>query len=124
MSNLLPARKVYDGYQGQFNPAIPVVIANGGTVSAALQLQGLVLCGIQLPAAFTGTTLTFQASVDGTTFQPVKSTASGTALSYTVAQGTYVAIDPKDFQGINYLKVVSGTAEGAARTLNLAVRGF
>lgn len=124
MSNLMSPSKVLQGWSGQFNPAIPVAIANGQTVSAAIALAGLCLCGIHLPAAFTGTTLTFQASADGVTYTAVKSTTSGTALSYTVAQGTFAAIDPKDFQGINYLKIVSGTAEGGARTLNIAVRGF
>lgn len=112
------------GYQGNFNPAQSVAIASGQTASAVIACSGFVLCGIQLPAAFTGTTLTFQASIDGTTFQPVYSTASGTALSYTVAQGHYVAVNPQDFQGVNYLKIVSGSSEGAARTLVCALKGF
>ncbi len=112
------------GYQGNFNPAAPAVIALNGTVSAAIHLGGLVPCGILLPAAFTGVALTFQASVDGITYVVLKSTTSGTSLSYTVAQGTFCAVDPKDFYGVNYLKIVSGSSEGAARTLNVALRGF
>lgn len=112
------------GYQGYFNPALIATIASGQTASGIITLGGLVLCGILLPAAFTGTALTFEASVDGTNFSLIKSTSSGTSLSYTVAQGTFAAIDPKDFYGVNFLKIVSGTTEGGARTLNLAVRGF
>ncbi len=112
------------GYQGNFNPAQAVAIASGQTKSASINCAGFVLCGIQLPAAFTGTALTFEASVDNATFQPVKSTTGGTSLSYTVAQGTYVAIDPKDFQGIDYLKIVSGSTELGARAFTCALKGF
>ena len=113
------------GYQGLFNPGQQVVIANSQQESAAINCGGMVLCGIFLPAAFTGTALTFEAStaIDGT-YVAVKSTASGTALTYTVAQGTYCAIDPKDFQGIQFLKIKSGSAEGADRTLTLSLKGF
>lgn len=99
-------------------------IASGQTVSAAIPVNGLALVGIQLPAAFTGTALTFQGSLDGVLFQPIFVTTSGTALSYTVAQGHYVAIDPAPFQGLKALKLVSGTSEGAARALTLALKGF
>lgn len=115
---------MFTGYQGQFNPNVPAVIANGQTTSAAIKLLGFVLCGIQLPAAFTGATISFQASYDGVTFGALKSTTSGTTLTYTVTQGTYCAIDPKDFQGVAYLKIVSASSEAADRTLALSVKGF
>lgn len=112
------------GYQGNFNPNVPVTIANGQSLSGILTLKGLSLVGILLPAAFTGTALTFEMSVDGTNFFVVKTTTSGTSLSYTVAQGTYAAIDPKDFAGINYLKIQSGSTEAGARTLICSVKGI
>lgn len=112
------------GYQGNFNPNLSVAIANGQQESASIPCGGFVLCGILLPAAFTGTALTFEASVDNISFFPVKSTTGGTTLTYTVAQGNYYAIDPKDFQGINFLKIKSGSAEGAARTLVVSLKGF
>lgn len=99
-------------------------IANGVTTSAAIPTTGLSLVGVQLPAAFTGTTLTFQGSVDGTTYQPVYSTTSGTALSYTVAQGHYVAVDPIPFYGLAYIKLVSGSSEGGARSFSVALKGL
>lgn len=99
-------------------------IANAGTASAAIPTQGLSLVGIQLPAAFTGTAITFQGSVDGTTYQPVYSTISGTALSYTVAQGRYIAIDPAPFYGLAYIKLVSGSSEGGARAFFVTLKGF
>lgn len=118
-------RPYVSGYQGSLNPGLDVVIANTAQESAAIDCGGFALCGIFLPAAFTGTALTFEAAtaIDGT-YLPVKSTASGTALSYTVAQGTYCAVDPRDFQGIRFLKIKSGSAEGAARTLTCSLKGF
>lgn len=101
-----------------------VTIANGGTVSSDIICNGLALVGIQLPAALTGIALTFKGSVDGTTFQPIYDTTSGTALSYTVAAGHYVAVDPAPFQGLKALQIVSGSAEGAARSFTVSLKGF
>ena len=104
--------------------ATTATIAISTTTSAAIQMQGLSLVGIQLPAAFTGTALTFQVSVDGVTYQPLYTSTSGTALSYTVAAGHYVAINPQDFYGANYIKIISGSSEAAARTLSVILKGL
>lgn len=116
---------VASGYQGYFQPAVVTTIAASGATSAAIALKGYDLVGVYLPSVFTGTTLTFTAcdTLAGT-YVVVKSTTSGTTLSYTVGQGTYVAIDPKDLQGVNYLKLVSGSTEGSTRTLKLALKGL
>lgn len=100
----------------------PVSIANSGTASAAILCNGLSLVGIQLPATFTGTALTFQVSVDGTTYQSLYN-ASG-AVSYTVAEGRFYAINPQDFYGVVYLKIVSGSSEGAARSFTALLKGL
>lgn len=111
------------GYQGQLNPNLSVTIANGQTVSALITTGGFSLCGILLPAAFTGTTLTFLVcNTAGGTFQPLYNSAG--AVSYTVAASRYIAIDPKDFAGVAFLKIVSGSAEGALRTLVCSMKGL
>lgn len=112
------------GYQGEFivsSTTIPI----STTETAAIPLNGFNLVGIYFPAAFTGTAITFEAcdTLAGT-YLVVKSTTSGSSLSYTVAQGTYAAIDPKDFYGINFLKIKSGSTEIAARTLVISLKGF
>lgn len=119
------ANSFVTGYQGYFDPTRVATIANGDEESSAINCGGMVLCGILFPAVFTGTTVTFEASdaIDGA-YVDVMSTTDGSALSYTVAQDTFAAIDPKDFQGINYLKIKSGSAEGGARTLKVALKGF
>ncbi len=109
---------------GTLNQA-PAAIGASGTVSGAVPTTGASLVGIQLPAAFTGTAITFQVALTlAGTYQVLKSTTSGSTLSYTVAQGTYVAIDPKDFQGVQFLKVVSGSTEAGARSLTLMLKGM
>lgn len=112
------------GFQNVFNPSYSATIASSGTVSTVINTGGMTVVGVMLPATFTGTTLTFKASTDGINFFTVKSTTSGTSLSYTVAQGTYAALDPKDFYGIQYLEIVSGSTEGAARTLLVSLKGI
>jgi hypothetical protein len=94
-----------------------ITIANGQTASAAIDLGGNTLVGLIIPAAFTGTALTFSASdaIDGT-YSVVKG-SDGASVSYTVAQGTYVVIQPAVLAGIRFLKVISGSSEGGARVI-------
>lgn len=98
-----------------------VVIANGGTVSGAIDLQGLTLCGVILPSAFTGAAITFQVSDDNVTYQAAYNT-SNNAMTMTVTQARTYMITPTDFAGVRYLKLVSGSAEGAERTIKLLTR--
>jgi len=111
-----------NGYGGQFLPSKNAVIAASGTKSAAIPLNGFVPVGIYFPATFTGTAVTFEAcdTEDGT-YRPVYNSAG--AVSYTIAQARFYALDPKDFAGINFLKIVSGATEGAERTLVVALKG-
>lgn len=110
---------------GSLQSNVPLVIANGDQESAAIDLKGSSLVGILLPASFTGTAITFEvaSAIDGT-YVALKTAVGGTALSYTVAQNTYAAIDPKDFSGVRFLKLKSGSAEGGARTLLLSLKGI
>jgi hypothetical protein len=114
---------MFTGYFGYFDVTRTATIANGQTLSSAIVLNGFTPVSILMPAAFTGTALTFQGSLDGTNFFDVKK-SDGSALSYTVAQGTFVALDPTLFQGMTAIKLKSGSAEGGARTLTVAVKGL
>lgn len=98
-------------------------IASGGDTSDAIDLQGFSPCGILL-RGFTGTALTFLAcDTIGGTYVPMKSTTGGSALSYTVAQNTFAALDPKDFEGVQFLKIKSGATEAADRSLVVSLKG-
>ena len=58
----------------------PIVISNGQSLSAGVDLGVTRVVGIELPATFEPTSITFQASVDNTTFVNVYD-ASGTEKS-------------------------------------------
>jgi hypothetical protein len=73
---------------------------------------------IVTPAALTGTTLKFQASLDeGTTFYPIYN--EGTEYSVTVNISRFVALNPNVFQGVPCIRVVSGSSEAASRIIGV-----
>lgn len=97
-------------------------IANGQTASGAVDMNTHALCGMFIPSSFTGTTITFQTALTlAGTYVSVRDGA-GSALSKTVAQGQYIPLDPADFAGIRFLKIVSGSAEGGERVVTLVGR--
>lgn len=102
------------------------VIANGATTSGAVDLRGKTLLAVETPAAFTGVTLSFSVcdTEDGT-YIPVRhlnvlASTAFTLTSVSTSQHIVIAssLMPKGF-GNCFVKVISGSAEGAARTLNL-----
>lgn len=114
---------------------IPVTILNTQSLSAAVPLGPKSLVGIVMPAAWTAADLTFQGSVDGTTFDELTAsdlTAAGTVATLQVhspAAAQFIGLDPAKLRGVNQLKVRSGTsgtpvAQGADRVLTLIVRGI
>lgn len=92
-------------------------ILNGQTVSNAVNINGERIAGIDLGATLTGTALTIQNAADGTNFRAAY-VPGGTAISYTVAGARFLKFDPP-LEGYNRIKLVSGTAEGADRTLTI-----
>jgi len=100
---------------------VNATIAASGTASSAIE-TGANNCfvGFYTPAALTGTSFTFQASPDNSTFYNVLD--EGTSYSVTVAASRYVAVKPAVFVGARYLKIVSGSAEGAERVVIACLR--
>lgn len=93
-----------------------VLIANGASASAELDCYGGQLMGVILPSAMTGTTIGLQVSdQSGGTYVALKDGASDLAL--TSAASKYIYFDPKYTEGIRFAKIVSGSAEGAQRSL-------
>lgn len=106
---------------------IPVLIANGTSLSAGIPLGAKTLVGLGMSAAWTAAALTFQVSQDGGTTWLELVDTTGAAISFTVAAGTAMAVTPASWRSINMIKVRSGTSgapvnQGADRTLTLAVR--
>jgi hypothetical protein len=102
-----------------------VVIANGASLSGAVDLGGRKLVGIIMPDTWTAASLTFQGSVDGTNFFNVYDGATERAL--TVAANYYSAQNIADWVGFRWIKVRSGTAgsavnQAAERTLTVVAQ--
>ena len=103
-----------------------VIIANGESLSAALDLDGGVLEGFVMPAAWTPATVSFEGSMDDVTYYEC---GDGTAeVSLVADAGWIIAIPIGSINGLGrYVRVRSGTSaipvnQGAARTITLLVR--
>jgi len=98
-----------------------VTISNGQTVSNVSLGAAETLIGIVTRSTFDGTSLTFQVSVDGTTFYPLCDPATGAAFAIVAAASKAYAIDPKWFLAWNFFTLVA-TAQTGDSILDLVVR--
>jgi len=91
--------------------------------SLGVQTEGMLLCGVQFPAAMTGTAITFDFSMDNSTFVDVKET-DGTDVSYSVSAGDVLRVDPSGwaFASNGFLRVTSNDNEAADRKIILHFR--
>ena len=91
--------------------------------SLGVQTEGMLLCGIQFPAAMTGTNITFDFAMDNSTWVDVKET-DGSDVSYTVSAGDLLRVDPSGwaFASNGYIRVTSDGNEAADRSLTLHFR--
>ena len=105
---------------------LTATIANGGSLSAAIDLNERTPVALLMPAAWTAADVTFQASLNNTTFYNVYDEA-GSEYTLTVDVDQYIILDPVDLAGARYIKIRSGTggatqAQGAERIIGLVVR--
>lgn len=92
-----------------------VTIATGTTSTGLSMTRNRVPVAILTPAALTGTSMTFQASLDGTNFYDLYN--GSTQYSVTVAASRYIALNPDVFQGVAFIRLVSGSSEAASRDI-------
>lgn len=95
-----------------------VVIESGQTKSRALAFRGAAQDGYIIPAAFTGTAVSFEVSADGITFAPFHDTTN-TLVSQSVTVSTAYAF-PLNLFPFAWVKIVSNASEGADRTIQIA----
>jgi len=105
--------------------SIDVVIANAASLSGAVNLKGLALCGFIMPAAWTAAGVAFNVSIDGTNYNYL--CWGGSEVAETVDVDQHVSVDPVKFLSAKYVKVLSGTsavpvAQDAERTIKLLCR--
>lgn len=74
--------------------------------------------GIVTPAALTSTTLTIQVSLDGSNAL-AHYDFTGNAYSIPIGTSRWISLDPALFAGFPYIRLVTGSAEGADRTFTL-----
>jgi hypothetical protein len=99
----------------------PAVIASGQTASAAIDLTHFMLAGLTMPAAFTGTAISFQVATSLAGTYVALEDENGDPYTLTVEASKYYPVNVIHFIGGRFLKVVSGSAQGAERTITLHV---
>ena len=103
-----------------------VTIANGASLSSAVEIGGSIVVGIQTPDTWTAANLTLQMSSNGTTFNNVYDDA-GAEKTITAAAAEYILIQPTSYLGgADAIKVRSGTSgtpvnQGAERIITLVL---
>lgn len=99
-------------------------VTSGTTLMVTAKVYGTAGNSIVFDKSSSHLTLTPSGGVlSGGGFRPLYD-SSNAIISYTVAQGRSYAIDPKNFQGVPFMKVKSGSAEAAARTVVCALKGI
>ena len=86
-----------------------VTIANGQSLSAAINCIGLRLCALMMPTTISGTLVTFQASLDGVTYRDVYD-AAGNEYQLVVAAARYIPLDPLALMDAKFIKIRMGTS--------------
>lgn len=98
--------------------ATVIKIPNGSTTSNEINLynynSGI---AIELPSAFTGTSIAIHGSIDGTNFMPIY--IDNVALSIAYVASSIHVISPSKLFGVERIKLVSGSSEGAERSFKV-----
>jgi hypothetical protein len=93
---------------------VRVILATSTTISEACALGGSAIFGLVVPSTFDGTTITFQVSHDGTTYQALYDEFN-VAVSMTVAASRSYNL-PSALAPWSYLKLVCGSAQTTTDT--------
>ena len=98
-------------------------ITSGVSTSTVVSTNGMSLVGCYLPTTFTGGTISFLASfISGGTYQELVNSSG--QVKYTTASAAFIAINPVDFYGVPYFKIVSGSNEGGTRSVVCSLKGI
>ena len=98
-------------------------VSADATNSLGVNVENMLLCGVVFPATMTGTAITFDYSVDGSSWIDVFET-DGTEVSYTVSADNVVRVDPSGwaFASNGFIRITSGSTEAADRKIKLLFR--
>jgi hypothetical protein len=102
-----------------------VTIAPNASLSDAMNLEGRTLVAVEIDeTGWTTAAITFQASSDGTDFDPLYDSAGTevTIASANVVAGRTINLDNTKFLGVQWIKVQSGTSTTAVVQSTTATR--
>lgn len=102
---------------------ITVTIATSVTDSDVIDLSGLTLVGLEVPATFDGTSITLKGSAltSAAASQLFVYDSEGNQMTITTAAGRYVAINPAALHGLRYIQLICGTNQATTDTVFYAV---
>lgn len=110
-------------YQSLVCADTATIIASSQTTSPAIDLGGTALAALFMPAAFTGTTIKIQAAPTADGAYNTVTDGAGNDYTLTVAANKVVPIaNLAIMASLRFIKLVSGSVEGADRTIILATR--
>lgn len=87
-------------------------IASGSSLSGAIEIGNAVVAGIQMPSGWDAAALSFQGSMDGSTYYDMYDN-TGAERSISVAASRVITFDPTMFLGVKFIKVRSGLTAAA-----------
>ena len=100
-------------YQDSRCDNIKANILNTATESAAIDISGTTLVGFVIPAAFQGTTISFQVSIDGATFFTLDDYQGNVVTITGITAGNAVNWQRGDLSPWQHLKLVAGSAQNS-----------
>lgn len=102
-----------------------VTIANGATTSEEIPTRGRMVTGFRIPAAFTGSTVTFLGSeTSGGTFAAIYD-SDGTQVSVAVAVDRFFGLSGSEADAVSaapFIKLKSGSSELGARSIPVVLK--
>lgn len=101
------------------------VISNGTSASQQIDLAGNSLCGLFIPASFTGTSIKLSVATTsgGAASVLQKDEVGGGDYTISVSTGKYVPISNLSIlAGVRFITLISSANEAAERSITLAVR--
>lgn len=101
-------------------------VAASGTTSGWINIKADIaptgLTSLITPATLTSTTLTIQASLDGSTALTLYD-FTGATFTIPCVANAWIALDPALFLAFPWVRIVTGSSEAAARDFTLVTRG-
>lgn len=106
---------------------VVATIASGASVSDAIDIGAAELVAISMPAAWTTASITFQNTVDDSTYQAVNDAAGSEVAVLLPVASKNIIFSFAGIKGFGKLKLVSGTAalavnQGAERLITLVIK--